>query len=155
MTPAIKTAKKAKVEFHVHKYEHAPSSSSYGEEAASKLGIDTDRVFKTLVVAIGDRDFAVAVLPVSRQLDVRRYARAVGVKKVIMANKKDVEKITGYVLGGVSPIGQNKRLVTIIDGSANKFDTIFVSAGRRGLEIELSPKDLCLLTSGSLMDICK
>ena len=155
MTPAIKTAKKANVIFHVHKYEHDPSSSSYGEEASSKLGIDADRVFKTLVVSIGDKEFAVAVLPVSRQLDVKLFAKALGIKKVMMADKKDVERMTGYVLGGVSPIGQSKRLLTVIDESAENFDTIFVSAGRRGLEIELSPKDLSSLTSGSFMNIGK
>jgi Cys-tRNA(Pro)/Cys-tRNA(Cys) deacylase len=155
MTPAINTAKKAKVDFHVHEYEHDPSSPSYGEEASIKLGIESQRVFKTLVVALGSTDLAVAVLPVSRQLDLKSYAKAVGVKKVVMADKKTAERITGYVLGGVSPIGQKRSLVTIIDGSARNFDTIFVSAGRRGLEIELSPEDLCLLTAGKFKDIGK
>lgn len=117
------------------------------------MGLDSGRVFKTLVVALGGGDLAVAVLPVSKQLDLKLYAKAAGVKKVIMADKKIVEKTTGYVLGGVSPIGQKRGLATVIDASAKDFETIFVSAGRRGLQIELSPENLCLLTAGKLMDI--
>ena len=148
MTPAIEAAKQAKISFVIHEYEHDPNTTAYGEEAAAKLGLESHRVFKTLVVAVDARNLAVAVLPVSAQLDLKRIARALGFKKVVMANKKDVESTTGYVLGGVSPIGQRKNLKTIIDQSATKFETIYVSAGRRGLEIELSPDDLCLLTNG-------
>lgn len=153
MTPAIDKANKAKIKFHVHEYEHDPSSGSYGEEASEKLGINKARMFKTLVVSVDNTGLAVAVLPVSKQLDLKLFARAVGAKKVIMADKKAVERSTGYVLGGVSPIGQKRNLVTIIDESAKDFDTIFVSAGRRGLDIELLPDDLSLLTGANFGDI--
>jgi Cys-tRNA(Pro)/Cys-tRNA(Cys) deacylase len=148
MTPAINILKKARIDFQVHAYDHDPKSTSYGEEAASKLGIDSNRVFKTLVVSIGKRDFGVAVVPVSHQLDLKRIAKALGVKKVAMADKTDAGRVTGYVLGGVSPIGQKNKLPTIIDASAKAFDTIFISAGRRGVQIELSSTDLCALTNG-------
>ena len=153
MTPAIDKANKANIKFQVHEYEHDPSSDSYGEEASEKLGIDKSRMFKTLVVSLEGTGLAVAVLPVSKQLDLKLYARTVGAKKAAMADKKAVERSTGYVLGGVSPIGQKRNLVTIIDESAKNFDTIFVSAGRRGLDIELSPDDLSLLTGANFGDI--
>jgi Cys-tRNA(Pro)/Cys-tRNA(Cys) deacylase len=148
MTPAINQAKKSNITFRVHEYEHDPSSESYGEEAARKLGVDGDRVFKTLVVDLGSSSLAVAVVPVTRQLDLKLFAKVLGFKKADMADKKDVERVTGYVLGGVSPIGQKKSLPTVVDETAKGFETIYVSAGRRGLEIELSPSDLCLLTKG-------
>ena len=153
MTPAIDKAKKANIEFQIHEYEHDPLSDSYGEEASVKLGIDRARMFKTLVVSLDSTRLAVAVLPVSKQLDLKLYAMAVGAKKAAMADKKAAERTTGYVLGGVSPIGQKRNLVTIIDESAKNFDTIFVSAGRRGLDIELSPDDLSLLTGAKFGDI--
>jgi Cys-tRNA(Pro)/Cys-tRNA(Cys) deacylase len=155
MTPAINIAKKAKIAFRIHEYDHDPQSESYGEEAASKMGIDSNRVFKTLVVFTGSKGLAVGVLPVSRRLDLKRVAKALDVKKATMADKTEVERVTGYVLGGVSPLGQKRRLVTLIDESANAFETIFVSAGRRGLEIELSPADLCSLTKGQFQSIAK
>jgi len=148
MTPAIQRAKQAKIPYRIHEYDHDPSSHAFGEEAAVKLGVDPSRIFKTLVVACGERDPAVAVVPVSMQLDLKQFARAMGAKKAAMAEKHVVEKATGYVLGGVSPLGQKKRLETFIDDSAKDHETIYVSAGRRGLQIELSPKDLCSLTRG-------
>ncbi len=138
MTPAIRKAKQAKVDFCIHEYEHDPASEAYGEEAVMKMGVDADRVFKTLIVSQDGKDLFVAVLPVSHQLDLKLFAKAIGAKKVVMADRKVVEKTTGYVLGGVSPIGQKKRLKTVIDESATDFETIFVSAGRRGLQIETS-----------------
>lgn len=153
MTPAINTAKRAKINFHIHTYEHDPAFHSYGEEAATKLGLETQRVFKTLIVAINSRTLAVAVLPVSQQLDLKRFAKALGVKKVAMADKKQAEKTTGYVLGGISPLGQKKRLKTIIDQSAMDYPTIYISAGRRGLEIELTAQDLSRLTAAQLVVI--
>lgn len=155
MTPAINSAKQANIKFHVHEYDHDPAAESYGMEAATKLGVDSGRVFKTLVVALDSRDLAVAVLPVSAQLDLKRFAKAVGTKKVAMANKKVVERTTGYVLGGVSPVGQRKKLRTVIEISAPQYKTIYVSAGRRGLEIELSPDDLSSLTDGEFKSISK
>lgn len=146
MTPAINTAKKAKISFQIHEYEHDPNSASYGGEAAAKMGVASERVFKTLVVAQDNGELAVAVVPVACQLDLKRFAKALGAKKVAMADKNVVERASGYVVGGVSPLGQKKKLATIIDESAKQFTTIFVSAGRRGLEIELSPNDLLSLT---------
>ncbi|MDX1756032.1 MAG: Cys-tRNA(Pro) deacylase [Marinobacter sp.] len=150
MTPAINSARKAKVSHRVHQYQHDPASESYGTEAAEKLGVAADRVFKTLVVAVDGQDLAVAVVPVSGQLSMKRIARAAGGKKAAMADPTDVQRATGYVLGGVSPLGQKKRLRTFIDASAQRFDTVFVSAGRRGLEIELAPAELARLTHGTL-----
>jgi Cys-tRNA(Pro)/Cys-tRNA(Cys) deacylase len=142
MTPATKTLQAAKVNFKIHEYSHDPSAESYGLEAAEKMGVDAQQVFKTLVVMLDAKDYAVAVLPVSEMLSMKQIAKAAGAKKAVMANKIDVERITGYVLGGVSPVGQKKRLKTVIDESAQHFESIFVSAGRRGMEIELNPQDL-------------
>ncbi|WP_297797406.1 Cys-tRNA(Pro) deacylase [uncultured Marinobacter sp.] len=148
MTPGINAARKAKVRHRIHEYQHDPASESFGTEAAEKMGVDPVRVFKTLVVAIDGKDLAVGVLPVTSMLSMKLVAKAAGGKKAVMADKQDVQRSTGYVLGGVSPLGQKKRLKTFIDDSARSFDTIFVSAGRRGLEIELAPHDLAQLTGG-------
>ena len=153
MTPAINTLKKAKISFKVHQYQHQTSVASYGEEAAIKLGLETKQVFKTLVVTSGNNQLAVAIVPVAGTLDLKKAAVSLGVKKVSMADAAVVERSTGYVLGGVSPVGQKKALPTIIDNSAQNFDCVFVSAGRRGLEIELSPSDLRLVTGASFGDI--
>lgn len=153
MTPAINEAKKNKIEFQIHKYSHDPKHSSYGLEAAEVLGIDPSRVFKTLVAELDDGTLTVGIVPVSNQLNMKQLAKAAGGKKAAMAKAALVEKSTGYVLGGVSPLGQKKRLATIIDSSATEHATIYVSAGRRGLEIELSPEDLRQLTSGSFAAI--
>lgn len=154
MTPAINAARKAKIVFTVHEYEHDPSAESYGLEAAEKLGIEPERVFKTLVAGSG-RDMVVAILPVSRKLDLKLLAKAVGVKKIAMADVKAVERTTGYVVGGVSPLGQKKPLKTVIDNSAEVLETMHVSAGRRGLEIELAPADLASLTRASFCPVTK
>lgn len=153
MTPGINTAKKAKINFEVHEYTHDPQNESFGEEAASKLGIPQEQVFKTLVVAYSAKELAVAVVPVSSMLNMKHLAKALGVKKTSMAKASDVERTTGYVLGGVSPLGQKKRLKTIIDSSATEYSTIFVSAGRRGLSIQLNPQDLLSLTNGIFEEI--
>jgi Cys-tRNA(Pro)/Cys-tRNA(Cys) deacylase len=146
MTPAINAARKAKINFTVHEYTHDPAGEAYGLEAAHKLGIAEARVFKTLVVSDASNALAVGVVPVSSMLNMKHIARAIGTKKAGMADARQVERSTGYVLGGVSPIGQKKQLKTVIDTSALEHSTIFVSAGRRGLEIELKPADLALLT---------
>ena len=148
MTPAINIIKKKKITHKVHEYDHDPASESYGSEAAAKTGVPAERVFKTLVVNLDGKELAVGIIPVSAMLNMKLIAKAMGAKKAVMAAKPDVERSTGYVLGGVSPLGQKKRLRTIIDISAQNFSTIFVSAGRRGLEIELSPDDLRLRTNG-------
>ncbi len=147
MTPAINAAKKAKIKYTIHQYEHDPSAESYGEEAAVKLNVSSDRVFKTLVVSLENKELAVSIIPVSGKLNLKSFAAALGAKKATMANHKDTERVTGYVLGGISPLGQKKRLKTVIDESALNFETIYVSAGKRGLDIELSPEDL-----GSVID---
>ncbi len=153
MTPAINLARKAKIDYVVHEYEHDPKHESYGLEAAEKLGISIDRVFKTLVVSLDNKELAVGVIPVSSQLSMKLVAKALGAKKAVMADAQDVQRSTGYVLGGVSPLGQKKQLRTVVDQSAEDFQTIYVSAGKRGLEIELSSQDLIVLTKGQFNTI--
>jgi Cys-tRNA(Pro)/Cys-tRNA(Cys) deacylase len=139
MTPAVVAAERAGIPFTLHEYEHE-SGAAYGLEAAAKTGVDAARVFKTLVVS-QDGALSVAIVPVAAQLDLR----ALG-KRAALADRAAAERATGYVLGGISPLGQRKRLPTLLDESALAFETIFVSAGRRGLEIELAPDDLVRLT---------
>jgi len=148
MTPAITVLDRAHASYELHEYDHDAANTHYGSEAADKMGISAERVFKTLVVALDNGKLAVAVLPVSLNLNLKTMAKALGAKKAQMAKPEQVERSSGYVLGGVSPIGQKKSLTTIIDSSAADYSTIFISAGRRGLEIELAPDLLCLLTKG-------
>ena len=155
MTPGINIAKRAEITYKLHEYAHDASSESYGLEAAHKLGVAEDRVFKTLVVFLDMKTLAVGVLPVSSMLSMKRMAKAAGAKKAAMAAQADVERSTGYVLGGVSPLGQKKPLQTIVDASAENHATIYVSAGRRGLEIELRPQDLVKLVNGRFAEICQ
>ena len=153
MTPATKAAKKAGIEFKLHEYQHDAQASSYGEEAATLLGVEPNRVFKTLLVATNENKLAVAIVPVSHQLNLKAVAKALKVKKVAMAKPHDAENATGYILGGISPLGQKKRLNFIIDSSSLESQTVFVSGGRRGLEIELSPMDLIQLCNAKTADI--
>lgn len=155
MTACVKQLKKSKVEYKLHQYVHDDLCQSYGEEASQKLSIVSERVFKTLVVMTDAKEFAVGIVPVSSMLSMKLMAKALGVKKVMMADGHDVEKITGYVLGGVSPIGQKKRVKTIIDMSAKNFITVFVSGGKRGLEVELSAEDLKNLINAKFDAICQ
>lgn len=155
MTPGINAAKQARIPFRVHGYAHDASAVSYGLEAAEKMGVPERRVFKTLVVSLDGKALVVGVVPVSSMLSMKLIAKAAGAKKAVLADASDVERSTGYVLGGVSPLGQKKRLKTIIDSSAEQYETVFVSAGRRGLEIELSPDDLLKLTNGQFAEICQ
>ena len=155
MTPAINIAKKHKVTHNIHEYTHDEAAESYGLEAAEKMGVSEQRVFKTLVVMLDNTQLAVGVLPVSSMLSMKLIAKAAGAKKAVMADKTDVARSTGYVLGGVSPLRQKKQLKTVIDVSAKNYPTIYVSAGRRGLEIELSPDDLIKLTRGLCAEICQ
>jgi len=155
MTPGIIAAKKNKVSYKIHEYSHDESSESFGLEAAMKMGVPKERVFKTLVVSLDSKELVVGVIPVSSMLNMKFIAKAIGAKKAIMADKLAVERSTGYVIGGVSPLGQKKRLRTIIDLSAKHYSTIYISAGRRGLEIELSPDDLLKLTCGTFAGLCQ
>lgn len=155
MTPAITAAKRAAIAFTVHEYAHDPASASYGEEAAEALGVDPRRVFKTLLAMLdGDpRRLVVAIIPVTCRLDLKALAAAARAKKAEMAQAPDAERATGYVVGGISPLGQKRRLPTYLDSSASDFGTIHVSAGRRGLEIELAPGDLAALTNAHLVAV--
>lgn len=154
MTPAINLAKKHNIPHRVHEYQHEPNSDSYGLEAVQKLGVDAAKVFKTLVISTDQKQPVVAIIPVSSMLSMKMIAKAAGAKKATLALPADVERSTGYVLGGVSPLGQKKRLKTYIDRSAQDHERIFVSAGRRGLEIELSLSDLTALLNATLTELC-
>ncbi|MEU4007455.1 Cys-tRNA(Pro) deacylase [Streptomyces pseudogriseolus] len=151
-TPATVALTAAGVPFTVHSYEHDPSHPSYGEEAAEAMGVSPDRVFKTLVADV-DGALTVAVVPVAGQLDLKALAAAAGGKRAAMADPSLAERTTGYVRGGISPLGQRKKLPTVLDASATRHDTICVSAGRRGLEVELTPTDLATLTAATVAPI--
>ena len=152
-TTATIALDRAKIPFTVHEYSHDPRAGSYGLEASEALGVPPDRVFKTLVAAVDGTALAVGVVPVHRQLDLKALAAAVGGKKAVMAEVAAAERATGYVVGGISPVGQKKRLPVVIDSSARDLPTMFCSAGRRGLEIELTPADLIRVTSAKLAPI--
>jgi Cys-tRNA(Pro)/Cys-tRNA(Cys) deacylase len=143
-TPATRAATKAGVKFALHEYDHDPGAESYALEAATALGLDAARVFKTLVITVGD-GFAVCILPSDATLDLRSLG-----KHVAMAPLEHAERVTGYVAGGISPLGQRRALPTYLDDSALQFDAIHVSAGRRGLEMQLAPGDLVSLTNATV-----
>ena len=143
MTPAINQLKKLKIAFSIHEYEHDPQCANFGEEAAEKLHLEPASVFKTLLVT-DDKNTYVTIVPVTGTLNLKRAASALGVKKLRMADVKDAERLTGYLVGGISPIGQKKSLITCIDQSAKAFAKIYVSGGQRGLDIGLAPNDLSL-----------
>ncbi|MBF6344151.1 Cys-tRNA(Pro) deacylase [Nocardia cyriacigeorgica] len=149
-TPAIRTLVRAAAEHRVHAYTHDPRTDSYGTEAvdalAAELGLDPAQIFKTLVLELSTGSLAVAVLPVPRSLSLKAAAAALGAPKAAMADRGKAERSTGYVLGGISPLGQRKTLPTVVDASANRWERVLCSAGRRGLEIELAPADLIQLT---------
>lgn len=144
-TPATVALTRAGTSFVLHEYTHDPRSASYGLEAAEALGLDAARVFKTLMASV-DGSLTVAVVPVSGQLDLKALARSLGGSRASMADQAAAERATGYVAGGISPIGQKRRHRTVVDGSALDHATVFVSAGRRGLELEISPADLVRIT---------
>jgi Cys-tRNA(Pro)/Cys-tRNA(Cys) deacylase len=148
-TLATKAAKRAGIRFQVLEYEHDAASESYGLEAAERLGLDPARVFKTLLATV-DGELRVCVLPVASQLDLR----ALG-KRAAMADPREAQRATGYVVGGISPLGQRRRIRTLLDDAAFEHETIFVSAGRRGLELELAPGDLAALTGADTMALAR
>ena len=145
-TPATTALSRAGIPFELHAYEHDPTAESYGEEAARALGLDPERVFKTLFVSL-DRRLCVGIVPVSSRLDLKAVAAALGGKAATMADPSDAERASGYVVGGISPIGQRRQHPTVLDESALAFPSVFVSGGRRGLDLELSPADLVAVTS--------
>ena len=151
-TPATVALTKAGVEHTVHTYEHDPSAASYGLEAAEAMGLDPARVFKTLLASV-DGKLVVGIVPVSGQLDLKAVAAAAGGKKAVMSDPADAERATGYVVGGISPLGQKRAHPTVVDASALDHPTVFVSGGRRGMEIELSPADLVAQTRATVASI--
>jgi len=153
-TPATVALTRAGVAFTAHAYEHDPRTAAYGLEAAEKLGIDPDRVFKTLLANV-DGALAVGIVPVAQQLDLKALAQALGGKRAEMADPAVAERRTGYVVGGISPIGQKFALPTVLDESAILCETILVSGGRRGLDLELAPDDLLAVTAGRYAPIAR
>jgi Cys-tRNA(Pro)/Cys-tRNA(Cys) deacylase len=151
-TPATALLASQRVSHTVHTYDHDPRHASYGTEASETLGLSPARVFKTLVAEV-DGALTVGVVPVATQLDLKALAVAVGGKKAKLADVAAAERATGYVAGGISPLGQRKRLPVVLDTSATNFDTIFCSGGRRGLEIELAPTDLARLANAIVAPI--
>ena len=155
MTPAVLAARRAGVACQVLEYRHDPAAQSFGLEAAEALGVDSSMVFKTLVASLASGELAVAVIPVTTRLDLKALASATGAKKAVMANRQAAERATGYVIGGISPLGQRRRLTTVVDESALTHEQIYVSGGRRGLEIALAPRDLVNLTHATLNPISR
>lgn len=156
MTPAINLAKKKNVPHKVHQYKHDPSNQNYGLEAVEALGQNPECVFKTLLFSLDgqDKNLVVAVIPVASKLNLKLAAKAAKSKKADMADPSIAQKTTGYIVGGISPIGQKKALPTFIHSSALALDLMCVSAGKRGLEIELTPEDLSKLTRAQFVDLC-
>lgn len=146
MTPAVRVLERAGVAFELKEYHHDPKTPAYGQEAADALGLSEHDVFKTLLARLDDGRLVVALVPVASQLDLKGLARAAKAKKASMADPEEAERSTGYVVGGISPLGQRKRLATYLDISATTRDILYISAGRRGLEIGLSPQVLSELT---------
>ena len=155
MKPAVNYLKKHGIEHQVLDYQHDASAASYGAEAAAKLNLPEAVVYKTLVVSTDSKQLAVAIIPVSTKLNLKKVASVIKCKKVMMAEPAIVERTTGYVLGGVSPLGQKKRLTTVVDSSALQHDMIYVSAGKRGLEIGINPTELIQLLNGMTGELSK
>lgn len=142
MTPAINELKKNKIPFTLHKYKHDPKVNNYGLEAANKLGLDENKVFKTLLAQLNTSEFIVCMIPVNKSLNLKEVANFFKAKSSLMANKDEAQKITGYLLGGISAFGQKKKHKTLLDESAKEYDSIYISGGRRGLDIEINPNDI-------------
>jgi Cys-tRNA(Pro)/Cys-tRNA(Cys) deacylase len=153
-TAATELLTRQGISYTVHSYEHDPRHGSYGAEASAALGVESGRVFKTLIADV-DGTLTVGVVPVAAQLDLKALAAAVGGKKAVMADVIAAERATGYVAGGISPLGQRRRLPVVIDSSALEYPTVFCSAGRRGLEIELAPGDLVRVANAAVAPISR
>lgn len=151
-TPATVALTRAKVAFTLHPYEHDPRAEGYGDEAAAALGVDRARIFKTLIATVDGKP-ACAVVPVAAQLSVKAFAAALGGKRAELADPAAAARLTGYVLGGISPFGQKTRLRVVVDSSAASLPTVFVSAGKRGLQVELAPADLLRVAQATTADI--
>jgi len=154
MTPAVVALTKAGIDFTLHEYGHDRAAESYGLEAAEKLGVDPDQVFKTLMANL-DGLLVVGIVPVTLMLDLKALARALGGSRAAMADVADAERATGYVAGGISPVGQKRAHPTVLDESAELHDTVFVSGGRRGLDVEIAPADLVEVTGAIIADISR
>ncbi|OTG67676.1 Cys-tRNA(Pro) deacylase [Acinetobacter silvestris] len=152
MTPACNILKSNKIEFSIHEYVHGANAKSFGLEAAEKLGLNVNEVFKTLMVT-DDKNFFIAILPVNYQLNLKKVSSAFGCKKLHMADPKVAERLTGYLVGGISPIGQKKRLRTVICESAKSLNKMYISGGKRGLDIGLNPLDLSQVLGANFADI--
>lgn len=155
MTPAVKLLQQHKIDFQLHEYTHDPATQSFGMEAAECLGVEPARVFKTLVAELDQQELVVGIVPVSGQLSTKALASSMGGKKARMADKNAVMRSSGYIVGGVSPLAQKKQLRTVLDQSADHYQTIFVSGGKRGLDIELAPHDLLRLCRARLAPIAQ
>ncbi|QOD93094.1 MULTISPECIES: Cys-tRNA(Pro) deacylase [Microcella] len=153
-TPATVALTAAGIPYTAHSYAHDPSTANYGLEAAAALGVDPDRVFKTLL-AVADGRLVVGIVPVSRMLHLGSLAAAAGAKRALMAEPALAERKTGYVVGGISPLGQRTASPTFLDESATGWPTVFVSGGRRGVDLELAPDDLLRLTGGRLAPLAR
>lgn len=152
MTPAINLLQKKGINFDVLSYQHDSSKQQFGLEAVEKLKLPAEQVFKTLVLEDTEHQLLVAIVPVSQQVNLKMLAKAAKVKKVQMAPQQKVENTTGYILGGVSPLGQKKRLMTFVHQSVSNYEKVYVSAGKRGLEVSIDPNDLCALLGAKLAD---
>jgi len=154
-TPALDILTAAGVAFTVHEYDHT-ASDHFGDETVAALGVTGERVFKTLIASItmsGKPELVVGIVPVSGQMDLKALAAAVGAKRADMADPAAAQRSSGYVVGGISPLGQRRRLRTVVDASAVTYETVLVSGGRRGLQVELAPADLVRLTDGKVAEI--
>ncbi|EPF72028.1 Cys-tRNA(Pro) deacylase [Acinetobacter rudis] len=152
MTPACKALQKMKIEYSTHEYQHDPSAKNFGLEAAEKLSLSVHEVFKTLLVT-DDKNYYVAVLPVNCQLNLKKVANAFKCKKLHMADPKDAERLTGYIVGGISPFGQKKRLLTVVDLQACELEKIYVSGGKRGFDIGVAPEAMKTVLNAQFSDV--
>ena len=152
VTPAVVALDAAGIDYSIHEYERGDDLHDFGREAAESLGLDPDQVFKTLVV-VADDELVVAVVPVSCQLSMKRVAAAVGAKRAVMCDPSRAERSSGYIVGGISPIGQRRQLRTVVDESAELFDVVYVSGGKRGMDIGLAPADLVMMLDATVVAV--